>query len=267
MVHGLPEIEEIDFYENCVYGKQSRPSFPKRQARRAVEVLELVHADLCGPMQTDSIGGSKYFLLFTDDYSRMSWSFFLHSKFEAFQNFKKFKAAVEKQSGKNIRTLRTDRGGEFLSKEFINFCEIEGIHHELTTPYTPEQNGVTERKNRTVIELARSMLKHKRLPNEFWAEAVATAVHILNVSPTKALTNVTPHEAWSGIKPSVGHFRVFGCIGYVFIEQHKRSKLDDKSLKHIFIGYYHQTKGYRLYNPMNGKFVVSRNVRFDEKSR
>jgi Reverse transcriptase (RNA-dependent DNA polymerase) len=111
------------------------------------------------------------------------------------------------------------------------------------------------------------MLKHKRLPNEFWAEAVATAVHILNVSPTKALTNVTPHEAWSGIKPSVGYFRVFGCIGYVFIEQHKRSKLDDKSLKHIFIGYCHQTKGYRLYNPMNGKFAVSRNVKFDEKSR
>jgi Reverse transcriptase (RNA-dependent DNA polymerase)/gag-polypeptide of LTR copia-type/Integrase core domain/GAG-pre-integrase domain/Domain of unknown function (DUF4219)/Zinc knuckle len=267
MVVGLPEIGEVEFCESCVFGKQSRSSFPKGQAKRAENVLELVHADLCGPMQTESIGGSKYFLLFTDDFSRMSWIFFLHHKSETFQNFKKFKAVVEKQSGKNIKTLRTDRGGEFLSKEFINFCEMEGIHHELTTPYTPEQNGVAERKNRSVVELGRSMLKYKRLPNRFWAEAVATAVYILNVSPTKALIDITPFEAWTGSKPSVSHLRIFGCIGYGFVEQHKRSKLDDKSIKYIFIGYCLQTKGYRLFDPLSEKVVVSRNVKFDEKAR
>jgi Reverse transcriptase (RNA-dependent DNA polymerase)/Integrase core domain len=259
-------MEDIEFYEGCVYGKHSRASFPKGQSKRASQVLELIHADLCGPMQTVSIGGSKYFLLFTDDFSRMSWIFFLHNKSETFQNFKKFKAAVEKQTGKSIKVLRTDRGGEFLSKEFNSFCDAEGIHHELTTPYTPEQNGVSERKNRTVVEFGRSMLKHKKLPNQFWAEAVATAVYVLNISPTKAVVDMTPFEAWHGFKPSVDHLKIFGCIGYAFIEHHKRSKLDEKSVKCIFIGYCSQTKGYKMYNPANGKIIVTRNVKFDEKS-
>lgn len=266
MVSGLPEIGELGFCESCMYGKHSRASFPKGQSTRAAHVLDLVHADLCGPMETASIGGSRYFLLFTDDCSRMSWIFFLEKKSETFQSFKKFKAAVEKKSERHIKVLRTDRGGEFLSKEFVGFCEAEGIHHELTTPYTPEQNGVSERKNRTVVELGRCMLKHMKMPNRFWAEAVATAVYIRNVSPTKVLSDMTPFEIWNGFKPSVSHFKVFGCIGFVFIEKHKRSKLDEKSEKCVFIGYCTQTKGYKMYNPVTGKVIVSRNVEFDENS-
>jgi Reverse transcriptase (RNA-dependent DNA polymerase) len=117
-----------------------------------------------------------------------------------------------------------------------------------------------------VVELGRSMLKHRRLSDKFWAEAVATAVYVLNVSPTKAVTGMTPFEVWNGHKPDVSHLRVFGCIGYVFVEQHKRSKLDDKSVKCIFIGYCSQTKGYKMYNPADGKVIVSRNVKFDENS-
>jgi transposase InsO family protein len=266
MVSGLPEMGELGFCESCVYGKHTRASFPKGQSMRASHVLDLVHADLCGPMETTSIGGSKYFLLFTDDCSRMSWIFFLEKKSEIFLNFKKFKAAVEKKSGRSIKVLRTDRGGEFLSKEFNNFFDAEGIHHELTTPYTPEQNGVSERKNRTVVELGRCMLKHMKMPNQLWAEAVATAVYIRNISPTKALSDMTPFEVWNGFKPSVSHLKVFGCIGYVFIEKHKRSKLDEKSVKCVFIGYCTQTKGYRMYNPITEKVIVSRNVEFDESS-
>ena len=266
MVYGLPEINQVGVCEGCILGKQAKFSFPKGQAMRATQVLELVHADLCGPMQTESLGGSKYFLLFTDDYSRMSWVYFLQSKGEVFSSFKVFKSLVEKQSEKKLKVLRTDRGGEFLSKEFINFCEIEGIHHELTTPYTPEQNGVAERKNRTVVEMGRSMLKCKKLPNKFWAEAVATAVYILNISPTKAVMNKTPFEAWFERKPGVSHLRVFGSIAYALINPQKRTKLDNKFEKCIFIGYCTQSKGYRLYNPENGQIVVSRNVLFDEEA-
>lgn len=264
MVLGLPKTGEIELCEGCIYGKQSRGSFPSGKAWRASECLELLHADLCGPMKTVSLGASKYFLLITDDFSRMSWVYFLKAKSEAFESFKIFKAMVEKQSGLYVKALRTDRGGEFLSNEFITFCEEHGIRRELTAPYTPEQNGVAERKNRTVVEMARSMLKARGVPNRFWCEAVATAVYILNVSPTKAVMNMTPLEAWRGKKPYVSHLRIFGCIAYALVDL--RTKLDDKSAKCVFIGYAAQSKAYRLYNPLTGKIIVSRNVVFDEEA-
>ncbi|RVW26239.1 Retrovirus-related Pol polyprotein from transposon TNT 1-94 [Vitis vinifera] len=266
MVFGLPKIDSVNVCEGCIYGKQSKKPFPKGRSRRASSCLEIIHADLCGPMQTASFGGSRYFLLFTDDHSRMSWVYFLQSKAETFETFKKFKAFVEKQSGKCIKVLRTDRGGEFLSNDFKVFCEEEGLHRELTTPYSPEQNGVAERKNRTVVEMARSMMKAKNLSNHFWAEGVATAVYLLNISPTKAVLNRTPYEAWYGRKPWVSHLKVFGSVAYTLIDSHNRSKLDEKSVKCIFIGYCSQSKGYKLYNPVSGKIIVSRNVVFDEKA-
>lgn len=264
MVTGLPEIRDIKFCQGCAYGKQTRRSFPVGQAWRASECLELIHADLCGPMQTTSLGGSKFFFLLTDDYSRMSWVYFLESKGQAFDRFKQFKVLVEKQSGLYIKTLRTDRGGEFVSHEFISFCEENGIQRELTTPYTPEQNGVAERKNRTVVEMARSMLKGKGLPNNLWAEAVATAVYLLNLSPTRAMLNMVPFEAWNGFTPTVSHLKIFGSLCYSLIPSQNRKKLDQKSQKCIFVGYSTQSKAYRLYNPESKKILTRRDVIFDE---
>ena len=136
----------------------------------------------------------------------------------------------------------------------------------MTAPYTPEQNGVAERKNRTVVEMARSLLKGKHLPNQFWAEAVATAVYLLNISPTKAVMNRTPFEAWYGMKPSVRHLRIFGCIAYALVNSQNHHKLDEKSEKCILIGYSLQSKAYRLYNPVSGKVIINRNVMFDERA-
>ncbi|CAH9081524.1 unnamed protein product [Cuscuta europaea] len=263
-VHGLPSIGSLEFCEGCVYGKQAHLPFPKDRARRAGECLQLVHADLCGPMQTESLGGSKYFLLFTDDYSRMSWVYFQKAKSESFENFRKCKALVEKQSGKVLKALRTDRRGEFISNEFTHFCDEHGIRRELTTPYTPQQNGVAERKNRTVVEMARSMMKARQLPNQFWSEAVATAVYLLNISPTKAVQDATPFEVWRLKKPTVSHLKIFGCIAYTLVNL--RTKLDDKTEKCIFVGYSVQSKAYRLYNPLIGKIIIVRNVIFDEDS-
>ncbi|KAL4335590.1 hypothetical protein GQ457_07G002370 [Hibiscus cannabinus] len=267
MVKGMLVLGTLDICEACIYGKQSKKPFSTQKAWRATKFLELVHGDLCGPMQTETFGGSKYFLLFTDDFSRMSWVFFLKKKDEALDFFKKFKNSAEKQSEKLVKALRTDRGGGFTSKDFWMFCEENGIHRELTSPYTPEQNGVAECKNRIVVEMARSMLQEKGLPNHFWGEAVATAVYILNISPTRAVPNQTPYEVWTGRRPRVSHLRIFGCVAYTLINTPIRSKLDNKALKCVFVGYCNNSKAYRLFNPVSGKIVISRNVIFNEEGR
>lgn len=165
-----------------------------RKERRASKALQLVHTDLCGPMENASIGGSKYFMLFVDDYSRKQSIYFLKNKNEALETFKGYKAYVEKQTGHHIKALRSDNGHEFVNEEFGQFLRKEGIKHQLTVPYTPQQNGLAERCNRTVVERARCLLLDANLPKCFWAEACSTAVHLINRSPAKSLQGKTPYE-------------------------------------------------------------------------
>eukprot|EP00253_Pinus_taeda_P004978 PITA_04978 len=164
-----------------------------------------------------------------------------------------------------IKVLRTDRGGEYISKEFLRFCRENGIHKQFTARYTPQQNGVAERKNRTIMDMARSMLKAKHLANNYWAEAVNCAAYILNRCPTKAVMNKVLEEAWSGRKQGVTHMKVFGCVAYAHIPDQLRRKLDSKGEKCIFIGYSEESKAYRLYIPYTKKFFVSRDVQFIEE--
>ncbi|GMJ02182.1 hypothetical protein HRI_003887400 [Hibiscus trionum] len=267
LVDGLPAIRPIDaLCESCVVGKQHRDTFPKSSNMRASKIAELIHADVCGPMQTPSLNNNRYFVVFVDDFSRMTWVYFVKEKSEVFSIFRKFKSSIEKQSGNAVKVLRTDRGGEFMSREFDSFCEEMGIHRQLTASYTPQQNGVAERKNRSLVEMAKSMLKAKCLPKSFWAEAIHTATYVLNRSPTSALIHQTPFEAFHERKPKVTHFKIFGSVVHVLIPSQKRSKLDDNSVKCIFVGYSLQTKGYRFYNPETKKLLISRDVVFDEKS-
>lgn len=266
LVHGLSNIQKMEVCEGCAFGKQTVMSFPTKGAWRATKCLELVHTNLVGPMQSESLGGSRYFILFTDDFSRMSWVFFLQSKSQALECFKKFKKQAEVQSECILKVLRSDRGGEYLSKEFTEFCEGHGVRRELSAPYTPQQNGVAERKNRSVIETARSMLRSKGLPNNFWAEAVSTAVYLLNLSPTRALKNMTPFQAWRGFKPTIKHLRVFGSIAYTLIHAQGSDKFDAKSECCILIGYSTESKAYKLYNPATKRTIISRNVIIDEKA-
>ena len=266
MVKGMPPINQPNqLCEGCLLGKHSRNAFPKESMTRAKGPLQLIHADLCGPIIPSSFGKNKYFLLFIDDFSRKTWVYFLKEKSEAFVSFKKFKTHVEKESNYKIQALRTDRGGEFTSKEFNEFCDTNGIRRLLTVSHSPQQNGVVERKNRTILEMARSMLKSKEMPKELWAEAVDCAVYISNRCLTKSIDGKTPQEAWSGRKPNVSHLRVFGSIAYAHVPDQRRSKLDDKSEKLVFIGYDKRSKGYKLYNPITKKIVVSRDVRFNEE--
>ncbi|XP_020263269.1 uncharacterized protein LOC109839251 [Asparagus officinalis] len=198
MVYGLPTIEEIEgVCSSCMKGKQHRGEFPMEGAWRATKPLELIHTDLCGPMKTESLAGNKYFITFIDDFSRMPWVYFLRLKSEAFTVFQKFKAMVERQTDLEIKKIRSNRDGEYTSAEFEDYCSNLGIEMQTTCPYTPQQNGVVERKNRTIVEMAKSLLHEKNLPYKFWGESVNIAVYILNRYPTRALEDMTPFEAFS----------------------------------------------------------------------
>ena len=170
MVKGFPLIEKSDnLCEGCILGKQYRESFPAGKSIRKKAPLEIVHSDLCGPMETPSFCGSHYILTFIDDYTRKTWVYFLKQKSEVFEQFYHYKALVEKKIGHYIKVLRIDRGGEYISKDFLRFCREHGIHKKFTATYTPQQNDVAERENRTIMDMARSMLKAKHLPNDYWA--------------------------------------------------------------------------------------------------
>ncbi|KAL4309595.1 hypothetical protein GQ457_01G033490 [Hibiscus cannabinus] len=255
-----------DKCDSCQLGKSHSLPFSLDGVKRANMKLELVHSDLCGPMKTSSMNGSKYFVLFIDDLTRMCWVYFLKSKLNVLSTFKEFKIFVENQSDCKLKVLRTDNGGEYVSNEFNDFYRDSGILHQLIVPRTPQQNGVCERRNRTILEMARCMLFEKHLPKLFWAEVVATAVYLLNRLATKAVDGKTPFEAWSGSKPSVKHLRVFGSICYSHIYANMRSKLDERAWRGIFVGYSSQSKGYRIYNLESKMIVVSRDVIFYEDS-
>ncbi|RYA47095.1 hypothetical protein DD606_23800, partial [Enterobacter cloacae complex sp. GF14B] len=258
-------FNDFEFCEHCLYGKQTQQPHKHRSSRRDTQ-LALVHSDLCGPMPNLSLGGASYFMTFIDDYSRKVWVYFLKHKDEAFSVFKTFVTLVENQSGKKLKCLRTDNGGEYVSKAFQDFCESKGIKRELTAPYNPPQNGVAERMNRTIQEKVRSMLSNAQLPNGFWAEAVSTAVHLVNRSPSKVLQkDSVPEMVWSGKMPSYKHLRVFGCEAYTHVPKEFRNKLEPKSRKCIFLGYGNSGEmGYRLWDPESRKVVRSNDVHFNE---
>jgi len=160
-------------------------------------------------------------------------------------------------------TLRTDNGGEFTSREFETYLKLKGIKHEVTVPYTPQQNGVTERLNRTLQETALSQIVHAHLPKCFGADSVATACYVRNRLPVAPL-DVSPYEKWYGKKPSVKHLHVFGCFAYALKPGVKRQKMDAKSEKMRFIGYPFGAKGYRLYDVQRHRVVICRDVVFNE---
>ena len=256
--------QDLTFCEACPQGKQHRNKFTS-SSNRAHKLLDLVHSDLCGKMNEKSLGGAEYFLTFIDDKTRYVWVYCLQHKNQVFEKFCEWKVMVERSTSQTLKAIRTDNGGEFTSTKFETYLKAEGVKHELTVPKNPEQNGVAERMNRTLVETVRSILCHANLPLKFWGEALSTAAYLHNRSPTKALKGMTPYEAWTGEKPKVDHIRIFGCQAFVHVPKDERKKLDSKSKKCIFMGYGTTTKGYRLYDPLKKKIVFSRDVIFNEQ--
>lgn len=267
LVDGIDEKcgrEELSFCDACVIGKMGRkPNKPVGEVR-STRRLQLVHTDVCGPMQTVSHGGSKYYVTFTDDFSRYCSVYFMTKKSEVFEKFKEFELEKSNECGCGIGTLRSDNGGEYMSSEFRKYLKSRGIRHETTVAHAPEQNGVSERMNRTLVESARSMLEKAGLPKSFWAEAVHTACYTRNRLPTSNDRQCTPYQKWFGKKPNVKHMRIFGCISYAHVPDCDRRKLDSKAELYRFVGYADTQKGYRLYSNLRRKTVVRRDVVFNE---
>jgi hypothetical protein len=265
MVRGLPPLDQVDqVCDACLAGKQRRAPFPEQSRRRATNRIDLVHGDMCGPITPVTPSGNQYFLLLVDDMSRFMWLVLLPSKDQAAAAIKNFQMSVEVETGRKLKTLRTDRGGEFTSVEFGRYCAERGVQRQLTAPYSPQQNGVVERRNQSVVAMARCMLKAKSLPGYFWGEAVTAAVHVLNRSLTRALDGITPYEAWHGERPPVHYLRTVGCIGHVKATRPHLKKLDDRSSLMIFVGYESGSKAWRFFDPSSGRVTVSRDVVFDE---
>lgn len=253
----------LDPCNHCLFGKQHRVSFTFSSTRKS-ELLSLVHSDICGPMEEKSLGGNRYFLTFIDDASRKVWVYFLKTKDQAFDYFKIFHAMVERETGKKLKCLRSDNGGEYTSKEFDSYCKRQGIRHEKTVPRTPQHNGVAERMNRTIMERVRSMISMAKLPKPFWGEAVRAACYLINRSPSAPLNFEVPEKIWSGKNPSYSHLRVFGCLAHAHVSKELRKKLDGRTIPCIFIGYGDEEFGYRLWDPIHKTVIRSRDVVFHE---
>ena len=269
MVCGLSQLSALSVTcTDCINGKQHQDRIPKKTTWRATKKFELIHADICGLITpTSNSNNKRYILIFIDDYSRKAWVYFLVEKSEALNSFKCFKTMVEKETGLFVKCFRTDRGGEFNSNEFNDFCKQSGIKRQLTTAYTPQQNGVVERKNRIVMNMVRFMLSNKNIPKTFWPEAMNWTIYVLNRCPTLTVKDVTPEEAWSGVKPSVDHFRVFGCIAHVYVPEERKTKLDNRSITCVLLGVSEESKGYKLFDPVAKRVVVSINVIFEEEKQ
>ena len=230
--------------ETCTESKFARQSFKSVQ-ERSNELLSLIHSDLCDFKAIPSRGGKNYFITFIDDYSKYCYVYLLHSKDEALNSFKTYKAEVENQLEKKIKVIRSDRGGEYESATFSDFCAQYGIVHQTTAPYTPEQNGVAERKNRTLREMINSMLNSSGLPHNLWGEALLTANFILNRIPFKN-SNKSPYEVWKGRLPSYKMIKIWGCLAKVIIPLPKRTKLSPKTIDCVFIGFANASAAYRF---------------------
>lgn len=262
--HGIEYVDDWNDYvcEGCAYGKQHRIPHPAN-LKTAQAPLELVHVDM-GEMNVPSLGGSKYFLLFKDDYSHYRTVYFMKHKDEAARNLEVFTKLVENQFNKRIKCLRSDNGLEIKNSDTRKLLEDLGTFHTFSTAYTPEQNGRIEREMRTVVESARSAIHAKGLNENLWAEAVNYAVFTINQTGTSTVEGKSPAELWFGRKLDVSKLKIFGCECFVLTPEHKRKKLDPKSEKGIFVGYNQNSSSYRIYMPQKRNVVSTQDVIFNE---
>lgn len=242
------EAEDLKKCEVCLRGKMTALPFPKGRPP-CTEVLKIVHTDVVGPLRVQSMSGATYFVTFIDNSSRWCEVYFLKHKSDVIEAFKQYKAFVERQTGMSIEALQSDNGREYRNTEMDSLLTNCGIERRWTVARTPQQNGVAERMNRTLLDMARCLMLQSGLPSTFWAEAVATACHIRNRCPSSSLSGVTPYEKWTGELPNLNHLRSFGSNVFVLDKDPAKDKFAARSTKGTFIGYPRETKGYRILMP------------------
>ncbi|XP_073051200.1 uncharacterized protein [Primulina eburnea] len=270
-VRGMPNLSSDNTYVcgSCQKGKQTRVAHPVLQHFGTTRCLEILHMDLMGPIEVESLGGKKYSFVCVDDFSRFTWVSFLREKSETFDVFKKLHAKITNLFDLRVVKIRTDHGKEFENSHFSSLCDKKGITHEFSAPKTPQQNGIAERKNRTLQEMAlqemaRVMLSSKSVSKRFWVEALNTACHISNRVFLRRGSTMTSYEILMGRKPNLKYFHIFGCVGYVLNDRDHLAKFDSKSDKCLFLGYSVNSKAYRVYNLRTRTTMESINVVFDD---
>ncbi|GJS18848.1 putative ribonuclease H-like domain-containing protein [Tanacetum coccineum] len=266
LVRGLP----TKLFQNdhtcvaCQKGKQHKASCKAKLVSSISHTLQLLHMDLFGPTSVRSINHKTYCLVITDDFSRFSWTFFLRTKDETSAILKDFIRQIENQLNQKVKTIRCDNGTEFKNRDINEFCGLKGIKREYSNARTPQQNGVAERKNRTLIEAARTMLADSFLPNTFWAEAVSTACYVLNRVLVTKPHNKTPYELLTGKTPIISYIRPFGCHVTILNTIDHLGKFAGKSDEGFLVGYSLQSKAFRVYNLVTKRVEENLHIKFLE---
>jgi transposase InsO family protein len=248
----------------CQAGKKVGSHHAHKNIMTTGMPLELLHMDLFGPIAYISIGGSKYCLVIVDDYSRFTWVFFLQEKSQTQETLKGFLRRAQNEFGLRIKMLRSDNGTKFKNSQIEGFLEEEGIKHEFSSPYRPQQNGVVERNNRTLLDMARTMLDEYKTPDRFWAKAINTACYSIKQLYLHRILKKTSYELLTGKKPNVSYFRVFGSKCFILIKRGRKSKFAPKAIEGFLLGYDSNTRAYRVFNKSTGLVEVSCDIVFDE---
>ncbi|RVW14202.1 Retrovirus-related Pol polyprotein from transposon TNT 1-94 [Vitis vinifera] len=236
--------------------------FKKFPSHRKPDILDLVHTDVyC--MQSNTLGGTLYYVTFIDDHSRKAWAYALKSKDQVLDVFKDFHVKVKRQTGKQLKSVRANNGGEYRGP-FEQYCRSHGIRLKKMVPKTPQQNSVAERMNRIICDRTRCMLSHEKLPKSFWGEFMRTFIDLIDLSPSYPLESDIPERVWTGKFISFEHLRVFGCRAFVHVPKDELSKLDSKTKQFIFLGYSNEEFGYRLWDSATKKIIRSGDVVFFE---
>ncbi|KAI3735349.1 hypothetical protein L6452_14844 [Arctium lappa] len=268
LVRGLPSkvFSCDDHCVACLKGKQHKTSHKTKELNTISSCLQLLHMDLFGPTNVMSIGKKSYCLVIVDDYSRFTWVYFLRTKDETSGLIKSFILRIENQTNQKVKIIRSDNGTEFKNLDLNNFCEEKGIERQYSAPRTPQQNGVAERRNRTLIEAARSLLADSKLPITFWAEAVNTACYVQNRVLVVKPKNKTPYELLNKRKPFIGFFKPFGCPCTILNTKSHLGKFDSKADDAFLVGYSSQSKAYRVFNSSSRIIEESDNVKCNENT-
>ncbi|KAJ9535822.1 hypothetical protein OSB04_un001023 [Centaurea solstitialis] len=266
LVRGLPtkEFSCDDHCVSCLKGKQHKSTHKSKEVNTISAPLQLLHMDLFGPTNVMSIGKKSYCLVIVDDYSRFTWVFFLRTKDETSGLIKPFVLRVENKTNLKVKVIRSDNGTEFKNADLNLFCESKGIERQYSAPRTPQQNGVAERRNRTLIEAARTMLVDSKLPVTFWAEAINTACYVQNRVLVVKSKGKTPYELFEKKKPFIGFLVPFGIPCTILDTKSQLGKFDSKSDDGFFVGYSSQSKALRVFNSSSRIIEESDNVKCNE---